>query len=226
VAVIRVISANVGNGLAKPEQLISLIRESQADIVGLMELSLEQAEGLASLSDVYPFQDLYGLGIPGKGILARLPLLETRLMQWHPSRPDLQADAFVGEAQSIHIIVAHLPPQLTVRRVLQLNALIRTATNGKPTVMMGDFNMNMLYQGYRRLAAAGLIDAFAAAGVGAGRTYPRRRGQILLKPVVRIDFIWHTSHFRTLRSWVGTDFGSDHLPIIAELEWNNVSPNQ
>ena len=33
------------------------------------------------------------------------------------------------------------------------------------------------------------------------------------------DYIWSTDHFMPLTSQVGTDAGSDHLPLISELAW-------
>jgi vancomycin resistance protein VanJ len=222
----RVLSANVANGLAKPERLASMIRDSGADLVGLTELSREQAEVLSHLADIYPYRALHGLGIPGKGILSHFPMHETTLTEWHPGRPDLQASVLLGKDAPLRLIVAHLPPRLTALRRAQFEAMVKAATEGIPTVLLGDFNMNGLYREYRRLAAAGLTDAFSAAGTGRGYTFPYRRGRIRLRPLVRIDFIWHTVHLKTTRAWVGSDYGSDHLPIYAELEWQYVKPSE
>ncbi len=215
---LRILSANVANGLASPNALAALVRDSGADVVGLTELCQAQADALAALGDTYPYQALHGLGIPGKGLLSRWNMHEMMLMEWHPGRPDLQASLVLDNSPPIRIIVAHLPPQLTAHRAAQFESLVSAATTGTPTVMLGDFNMNALYRGYRRLAAAGLTDAFSEAGKGRGYTYPCRRGKLRLTPVVRIDFIWHTAHLKTSRAWIGSDYGSDHLPLFAELE--------
>lgn len=218
----RVLFFNVGNGLLRPERLKEALEQSQADLIGLAELTSSQAEALHQLKTQYPYQYLHGAGIPGKGLLSRVPLRDAELIELYPGRPDLRAYLELsgeGAAQALQVIVAHPPPQRTLLRSEQLKALLTLATKGEPTLLMGDFNMlqsQAIYRGYR---VAGLLDSFREAGVGRGFTFPTRRGRIRLRPVVRIDFIWHTMHFSTRRAWVGTDHGSDHLPIFAELTW-------
>jgi len=52
---VSVMTYNVGNGLAHPSRLAHLLRLGAADLVGLQELALPQAEVLAAdLADVYP----------------------------------------------------------------------------------------------------------------------------------------------------------------------------
>ena len=48
-----------------------------------------------------------------------------------------------------------------------------------------------------------------------GRDYPH---QVPHATGLRVDYIWHTAHFRALASWIGGNAGSDHLPVLAELE--------
>ena len=86
---------------------------------------------------------------------------------------------------------------------------------------MGDFNMVQVQAEYRRYLAAGMIDAFREAGTGRGLTYPVRRAGFRLRPLIRIDFIWHTRHLFAKRAWLGIDYGSDHLPIFAEITGGN-----
>ena len=40
-----------------------------------------------------------------------------------------------------------------------------------------------------------------------------------LLPMVRIDYVWHTQHLRSLESWVGQDAGSDHMPVMAVMRF-------
>ncbi len=218
----RVLFFNVGNGLLRPNRLQQAIEQSQADLIGLAELTAIQAEAVRGLSETYPYQYLYAAGIPGKGLLSRVPLRTVELIELHPARPDLRATVTCGaehEAQEIQVIVAHPPPQRTRLRNAQLNALLQHATKGQPSLLIGDFNMVQYQAAYRGFIAAGLVDSFREAGTGRGFTYPIRRAGFRLRPLLRIDFIWHTRHMRAKRAWVGTDYGSDHLPIFAELTW-------
>jgi endonuclease/exonuclease/phosphatase family metal-dependent hydrolase len=49
-----------------------------------------------------------------------------------------------------------------------------------------------------------------------GFTFPV--GRRPFPPVVRLDYVFHDDHFRTLSAHVWQDSGgSDHLPVIASL---------
>jgi endonuclease/exonuclease/phosphatase (EEP) superfamily protein YafD len=216
----RVLFFNVGNGVLTPERLKSAVEQSKADLIGLAELTATQADAVRSLTETYPYQFLNGAGIPGKGLLSRVPLRDPELIELHPGRPDIRAYVRPGaepDSPEVQVIVAHPPPQPTQRRNAQLRALRQLATTGEPSLLMGDFNMVQAQAAYRRYVVAGLIDAFREAGAGRGFTYPVRRAGWRLRPLIRIDFIWHTRHLRAERAWVGADYGSDHLPIFADL---------
>jgi endonuclease/exonuclease/phosphatase family metal-dependent hydrolase len=211
---------NVGNGLLRPDRLMLAVEQSQADLIGLAELTTLQAEAVRELTEKYPYQHLYGTGIPGKGILSKIPLRAPELIELYPARPDLRTHLRLASdsgEQELQVIVAHPPPQRTRLRTLQLHTLIQHVTKGEPSLLMGDFNMVQYQAAYRSFVAAGLIDSFREVGLGRGFTYPVRRGGIRLRPLLRIDMIWHTRHLRATRAWVGVDYGSDHLPIFAEL---------
>ncbi len=219
---LRVLFFNVGNGLLRPDRLKHVIEQSEADLIGLAEVAPGQAEAARDLSEIYPYQFLHGTGIPGKGLLSRIPLRTAELIELHPRRPDLRASMMVGaerDEREIQIIVAHPPPQRTRCRDDQITALLQYAAKEAPSLLIGDFNMVQYQAIYRRFIAAGLVDSFREAGLGYGFTYPVRRSRFRLRPLLRIDFIWHTRHFRAERAWVGMDYGSDHLPIFAELAW-------
>ena len=70
--------------------------------------------------------------------------------------------------------------------------------------------------------AAVLNDAWRAAGNGAGRSWPLAEAIGLprvIRPFLRIDYIWYSDALRAVAATVGGDLGSDHLPVSAVLEW-------
>jgi vancomycin resistance protein VanJ len=223
--VVRVMTFNIGNGLAQPDSLLSVIRAGQADIIGLQEVTAGQADALAdALATEYPYQVLHGLGIPGKGLLSRYPVTEAEMVEYHPGRPDLIALVDVN-GQAVRVIVAHpLPPRMhrtgfffNENTRIQFARLVDQIDPAMPTIMLGDFNMTYLHDFHRMLRDAGMSDAFREVGQGYGFTLPMRLGQVQLVPFMRVDYIWHSEHFRPLSAIVGPDGGSDHLPVIAEL---------
>jgi endonuclease/exonuclease/phosphatase family metal-dependent hydrolase len=201
----------------------------------LQELAPEQGAAIAALlRDDYPHQSLHATGIPGKGLISRFPVLETELLELHPGRPDLQATV-AAPGGDLTVIVAHPPPPRIGRNRIhqsaltdqQISGIAAVATRGHPAVLLTDFNRVGWQAAYRQLRQSGLIDAFGTVGSGAGFTLPTRLshlayrghplGRVPLPPLLRVDYVWHTVHFRALASWIGGNAGSDHLPVLAEL---------
>ena len=231
---LTVMTYNVADGLVSPDSLVAMIRGSDADVVALEELGEEQAIAISQdLPDIYPYQALYGYGIPGKGLLSRYPILDKELFYLQAQRlPYLRVVIAVdkvgerSEAAELTVIVAHPPPpNVGVRGYLEhpfaaseIVSVTQMAREGEPSIVMGDFNLVDQNDNYGLLEEAGLRDAFRVAGWGFGATWPARKLEPLW-PVVRVDYVWYTSQFQATRAWVGPDAGSDHLPVLAELEW-------
>lgn len=79
-----------------------------------------------------------------------------------------------------------------------------------PTIIAGDFNLPIESAIYRRYWS-GYQNAFSQSGFGSGYTkHTRLVG-------VRIDHILSSKDVVPIRSFVGKDVGSDHLPLIADL---------
>ncbi|MFN8377813.1 MAG: endonuclease/exonuclease/phosphatase family protein [Anaerolineae bacterium] len=215
-----VLSWNVGNGLSRPERLAGALRHSGADIIGLEELSGEQAAVIeAELAELYPWRALFGRGIPGKGILSRFPIHDLKHLSYHPERPDLHVIVH-RENAPMHILVVHPPPpapQEINARAKQIAQLKKLADLPDPVLMMGDMNMTHWQQAYHELQGAGLLDTFAEVGHGSSLTFPTRRGSVPLRPMLRLDYIFHSTELTALDAWVGADGGSDHLPLFARF---------
>lgn len=231
---LTVMTYNVADGLVSPNSLVAVIRDSDADIVALEELGEEQAIAISQdLRDIYPYQELHGYGIPGKGLLSRYPILDEELFYLQAQRlPYLRVVIAVDEigerieAVELTVIVAHSPPpNVGVKGYFEhpfaaseIVSVTQMAREGEPSILMGDFNLVDQNDNYGLLEEAGLRDAFRVAGWGFGATWPARKLEPLW-PVVRVDYVWYTSQFHATRAWVGPDAGSDHLPVLAELEW-------
>lgn len=82
-----------------------------------------------------------------------------------------------------------------------------------PVIVAGDFNLPLESTIYRRFWR-GFTNAFEATGTGFGWT--KREG--LLR--IRIDHVLvNGAVLRPIGTWVGPDVGSDHQPVIADLQW-------
>ena len=81
-----------------------------------------------------------------------------------------------------------------------------------PVVVAGDFNTPSESAIFRK-HWGDFEDAFEEAGRGYGGTRVLRRYR------VRIDHLLSTGGIAPTRAEVGIDLGSDHLPLIADFEW-------
>jgi endonuclease/exonuclease/phosphatase (EEP) superfamily protein YafD len=225
---------NVGNGLIVPERLTALLRASAADLIGLQEVDMRQAEALTWVADAYPYQAIRGTGFSGRALLSRYPILDVEWLHFSDARPDLRTVVRLFDTR-ITVLVAHpRPPRPGRHGVIfdsetlnQIERLVGLAASSAPAVLLGDFNLTPRHPAHARLLASGLVDAFLTAGSGHGSTFPLRPGRtrwgslpfawLPLPSFARIDYIWHTPDLVTRRAWVGSRGGSDHRPVLARL---------
>lgn len=227
---LTVLTFNTGNDFIAANALVEMLRASNADIIGLQELSPRNAAALeGSLQDEYPSRVLRGGYFEGKGLLSRYPIVEHAWLALDSGRPHIRASLDVG-ARRVNTVVVHAPPPnyrrletISWRAAREIEELLKAVALDQPALLMGDFNFTERNRHYRRLRQAGLIDAFRATRRGFGFTFPTRYqyAPIPLIPLVRIDYIWMTSHFQPLWSAVGRGYGSDHLPVVAALVFPN-----
>ena len=232
---LSVLTYNLGNGMADPRRIARFLERTDADLVGVQELAPAQADTLArDLARMYPHQALVATGFSGKGLLSRFPILSREELQLYPGRPDLRCVVDVDGVRLQVLVVHPPPPRLMGMRYAfdpladsQLATLAELALQQSPSVLLGDFNMTPRNPVHAQFTSAGLVDAFAAAGVGRGWTLPLRVGQtsrfrhglhrVRLRPVARVDYIWCTPGVHVEAAWLGDDAGSDHLPVGARL---------
>jgi len=218
---------NTANDFLEPMHLISILHEHKADIVSLVELSPRNSDALKdTLLDEYPYRVLFGKNFDGKGILSRHPIEKHEFFTLLTPRPYIHAELTVAH-RKMTVFVVHAPApnyrQLEVRSAYcepEIRLLIQRGHINNPTIYMGDFNFVAPSATYRLMREAGLIDTFRAAGSGRGLTFPTRfqYAPIRLPLMLRIDYIWATKHFQPVSSYVAPGYGSDHLPVISDLD--------
>jgi endonuclease/exonuclease/phosphatase family metal-dependent hydrolase len=226
---------NIGNGLAPVERLRAYLLEAAPDIVALQEVDGAQAEGIEhQLSDAFPFRIIRPGCFTGRAILSRFPIVSHEWMASDPSRPDVRAIIDL-DGQELTIVNAHpSPPKPTANgwvfgelSRLQIRKAVEVAIATRPALLVGDLNMTARHPAYTGMREAGLVDVWSTQGKVPGKTLPVRMGQsrrfqrgfawMPLRPVARVDYIWHTGEFVTEAAWLGDDAGSDHLPVLATL---------
>lgn len=229
---------NVLGNLADPDQIFAVIRDSNANLVGLQEVRPTLRSKLQTeLSDQYPYQiSKIVQGYDGYALLSRYPILEHEIViEFDFDTPDLNAPRYLRAVvdlagQPVVVYVLHPPVPapnpyddsimdvlLTFDDTVTQNYVRRAVTmidaETLPVIVLCDCNSTPYSRQYRALDAR-LDEAFGAQGWGLGYTYPTN----MAVPALRIDYVWYDDHFVARAAKVGREAGtSDHYPLWAEL---------
>ncbi len=222
---LSILSYNVLGDNERVNDVVTIIRQSGADIVALQELSYQMAEGFdAQLATDYPYRALYPQNnFSGQGILSRYPITTEEYWQINLGHQQAEID---WDGQPLTIFNTH--PIHPLRgfhfegeaRTEEINEVLRRAAAAtNPVLIAGDFNMTNLSTDYQRMTDS-FQDAYAEVGWGMGFTFPNSPVMNarfrFLPPLARIDYIFHDTHFQPVVMRVGTDAGgSDHFPNYA-----------
>ena len=220
--------------------VIATLRNSQADLIALQELSPLMAGAVRrELTDRYPYQvlapDRYG-GAHGIGLLSRYPLAPQPVQADFP----MQVAALELPGRTVTVINVHPSiPRVHYRRIRRLldlpvitgyeadrregqlaTVLDRIDRTSGPLIVLGDFNTGDREASYAAFAAR-LQDAYRATSDGFGFTFPNRHPVERLPvpfPLVRIDYIWTSPAVTPVSTQVDcADTGSDHCSLTADV---------
>jgi len=103
------------------------------------------------------------------------------------------------------------------RRRVSLEAQQAVAGLSENTIVAGDFNMPVESSIYQHVWG-GYRNAFSSAGIGYGWTQRARAKRLATSIGIRIDHILTGKGVVTRNCEVGPDIGSDHLPLLADIE--------
>ena len=243
VADLRVMTFNTLAWQREGRDLERSIVKAAPDVISLQEIGPRGAEYLAiTLADRYPYRyATCSASSSGAAVLSRYPIvdpvafrvshhghwwqrmiLETphgriTLINIHTKIPRLQR---THHRFGLPGIPLGFRAQRRRAEILKLAEMIEKVDG--PLIVSGDFNMTERSADYR-LMSRFLRDAYGAAGVGLGHTFPRR-GSFPAAfpapfPLVRLDYIWHSEHFAPTWAYRGDAGKSDHHPVVAGLRW-------
>ncbi len=231
-APIRILTFNVENGSVVSLRLKELLEATRPDIAGFQECGPAMRDALGSLEG-WAAVDTAG----GTCFLSRYPL---RAPPRRMAARDFQAAGGSAAAAryevmapigTVTVFVLHLEtPRHGVQhllsdpsnapRLIDANNILRDTesravrrwidSTTPPRIVLGDFNLpveSIIWQQYW----GGLTDAFNASGNGWGFT--KLNGWI----EVRIDHVLLDDELKAVGAHVGDDYGSDHLPFVAEI---------
>jgi endonuclease/exonuclease/phosphatase (EEP) superfamily protein YafD len=229
---LTLLTYNLASQAQNLEGAIAIIRDANADLVNLQELSQGAAARFsAEFADEYPYQSLHPQAddpIPGQGFLSRYPITADDYWRIHLGHQRVQLDV---DGTAITVYNPHPIQPLVYNGFAQraeeiTEVLARAENESGPLIIAGDFNMTDQSEDYGRIAAR-YTDSYREAGWGLGLTFPADApgaqaipGQItgVPWPLLRIDYIFHNAAFQALETHVWpVSGGSDHRPLFARL---------
>jgi endonuclease/exonuclease/phosphatase family metal-dependent hydrolase len=242
---LRVATFNVWGDNLRLAEVEAWLRQTDADVVVLQEIPASYADhGIPSLKNLYPYQFSQSWQW-GNFLMSRYPFRDEKSLDLmgNGSRPGQQRIVIDVGGQPVAIYNIHFlvpirnEPRFRVpvnhfffvlsasyedtwRNVEIRNLLKQLETEPYPFVVAGDFNMSDQAVIYGELASR-MGDSFREAGIGFGTSWPLPIAKEIpdfVPPLVRIDYIWHSRHFRAVNAAQGPRLGSDHLPLFATLE--------
>jgi vancomycin resistance protein VanJ len=219
---LRILSANLANGLADPDAFADLVETVEPDVVAVQELAPAQAEALARVlpfGKLDPALDHRGMGValraPGSVRSLRLPYRSAIVAEVSG-----RADEEPVEVLNVHLAAPHVRPviQRNRERRGQLRDVLAylDARPRRHRVLTGDLNATPLWPAYRRLRTRfddAAVEAARRIGRRPGRTWGPWAGSVRL---LRIDHV-------LVRGLVATESrvlpvrGSDHSALVADL---------
>lgn len=219
--------------------MLEAIRNAGADVIALQELTTGMDDYLwPALQAEYPYRLSAAVDASwGSGIYSRYPLTLLEVRAAHNGFTDTQDAALDWNGTPVRFINFHTgPPTLYMRpafaasvrwpydyvadvRRAQIDDLIpRLTAIDSPVVLACDCNMDPASYDYQRVAST-LADSFREAGWGWGHTlyYDDNPNPFQWIPLVRIDYIFHSQHWRAAEAQTLPYASSNHRPLIVEL---------
>lgn len=217
---LRVMAANVSYRNFDYAALLDQIRETDPDVVGLVEVDQEWLDGLSALETEFAWRLAYPLEGPrGLALFSKLPFEELPHSPYMEDgvQASLAVELEAGQTP-VTLVLAHVSAPVTPaearlrnRQLTQIAGFLDAGGRGH-RILLGDLNITPWSPFYADLAAATSLTN-AARGFGYHPTWPA--GFNVLK--IPIDHCLVSDGLQVVSFRTGSDFGSDHLPIVVEL---------
>ena len=211
---VRVLLLNVHTESTTYAEVRALIAHEDPDVIALVEVSRTWLDELAPALGRYgqhieaPRDDNAGVALYTRGALAGT--VEGGV------RPAIVGELALHGARFAVTVLHPFPPMTTARLAQQRTQLDHVAAwaaaSPLPTIVMGDFNASPWTRVFARFVArSGLCDS--RAGFGLQASFPAASALIRIP----IDHLLASCAIGVRDRRIGSDVGSDHLPVIVDL---------
>ena len=216
---LRVMAANLLLGEADLEDLTEQVREGDADVLSISELTPLASARLQTgeLGELLPHHVIDPIrGSAGTGLFSRYPLEELPAPGVEGNDLPTVAARVALPGGSAEIYSIHPVPPTSGENIAGIRRYFEAVPDapeaGEPRLLLGDFNATLDNDSLRDLLDRGYTDA--ADAVGAGLVWTWRQS---IHPPVAIDHAVVDERVEVLDFGAETLEGSDHRTITAEL---------
>jgi len=216
----RLMNFNVLSSNRRHDDVITYLREKDADFVFLLEASPEWEPALKKLSDLYPHQKHeIQAGNFGIALLSKTPFQKVEVAEYTPLIASIDALVLVGDKR-VRLIGTHPYPPINAKvcrlrnaHMQRLAESIAKETGATKTIVAGDFNMTPWSPHFVDfLSASQLEDSAKGRGV-----MPTWYALPLFSFGVPIDHICVSEGIHIEDRGVGPDLGSDHRAVWVDV---------
>ena len=215
---LRVLVANVLSSNQRYPEVISLIRAEKPDLAVFIEINTAWTRALEPIEDilpnavVHPREDNFGIAIYSK-----VPLEDATAKEFGLRNSVSILATIAVNGQKLSIVATHpVPPIGTTlfskrnQHLAELASYIQQQQN--PTIAIGDFNTTMWSPYYKSfIRTTGLRNS--RSGFGIQPTWPTQLPLLFIP----LDHCLVSPSITVANSRTGSNVGSDHLPLIADL---------
>jgi len=209
---IRVLAWNVARGRAGWDAVAEYARQTDADVIGLVEAGDASAQRLQFWREHF---EGYTTLVPGGGLvlLVRGDVESSRFHQLVGISAALAADLEVG-GKKLHLVLADLDasPRFDKRRLTESLLGLTDSASGAPAILMGDFNMPIDSRWFEPLRRH-YTHAFEQSGNGRLATWPADT------PLVALDHVWVANGLRPACAVLVSTGLSDHRAFLTDLAY-------
>jgi len=212
----RVVTFNLWRGNDRMDDVAQFLAAADADAVVLQEVTREHGTALRqALQSRYP----HSLGETDLVILSKHPILaegridrpgfppwNSLMLRW--ARLDVNGTIF--ELAGIHL-ARPFYPELQEQDIEALTEFVQSRT--MPLIVAGDFNMSPWTEKLARFTRSTGLERYNTFYL----TWPMRRWNVQLLPLVAIDNVFASPHFAKIATMGARRLGSDHRAVIADI---------
>jgi vancomycin resistance protein VanJ len=235
---LRILTCNVDGDAARLPALGQRIRDHRPRIVALQECGAISTEswpgewhveraGQLLLASPYPLRDVRLLErslppsrwppVNGLRAVVDLPEGPVTVCCVHLRTPRFALDQLLSRRTLINLRRGSAVRMETIYRQVEVQEILAWLDDVEgPLLVVGDLNTppeSWLLGKWRRQFS----DTFGRVGRGYG--YTKITEHWIFRYGTRIDYVLCGPGVEPLRGWVDADIGSDHLPLLADVQW-------